>query len=463
MPPGRHTDPNDESRLADLLQLPIDALERTVHALEQTIPVDHSRALQHIQMARRLLSSMAWDSYSAAAYQAYGGPPPPIARTGHAIGAMDQDSADRFNRLLESAPLTEIRLDDHASGYMATNNSLTLRRLNEFNLYYDVTPAMVAALTAYLTGAIGEIERLSGHFWTVGSVRCFALKPGQDLAVHTDEWPGAMKKLFILPRGIGREKGSTYLKLRTGEEIIPESEGPTWLIFENGTIPHAAIAPRTAPRPTIEVDLLPAMRTDPTAVFVGTNSWYPWFPAQSDPGVYQRGLKRIVTLAAGAILPDFPTSERTYPLTARLGGQPLFEALKSLVIMGHREEAARILVRDHAKAMAECKTATDGREALLLFARLLMEARSLACLPFWVALERRAAVPAGEWLRIARFCHDRQETENAVRAARKALAGADVAAAAALIPIFQAAGDSATVASIMARVDQFAAADAAPA
>ena len=86
-----------------------------------------------------------------------------------------------------------------------------------------------------------------------------------------------MRKAFILPNGATRETGTTWFRLRNGQEITFDHPDPCLLLFENSIVEHAAVA-GTHERPTIEIDIVPARRTCPTPVYAGIDGWYPWFP-----------------------------------------------------------------------------------------------------------------------------------------------------------------------------------------
>ena len=90
-----------------------------------------------------------------------------------------------------------------------------------------------------------------------------------------------MKKLFILPSGATRETGTTWFRLKNGEELILHSDKPMWTIFENSEVEHSLVSAAAYARPTIEVDLLPATATSPNPFYAGINGWYPWFPTES--------------------------------------------------------------------------------------------------------------------------------------------------------------------------------------
>lgn len=307
----------------DAFAAELEELDQEIGALEKRTWFDDNREFWPIHAARKLLSTAAWEPYSVAAYRRYGASAPPLSNTGAMQGELDGDVACRLLDLLANSQTTIYRFDDFTPGYMADTKRFSITSQNENNIYYEMTAPMLAEIGRFLAGFSQTIEKVCGHFWTVGSIRCFALKSGTDGGVHLDGWPRAMKKLFLLPNGVGRERGSTYFVLRTGEKLIVESAAPAWLFFENSVLPHATVVPKERPRPTIEIDLMPAMVTDPTPVYVGINGWYPLFPEmQYDRTIYRHALKRAVNLARGTVSMNFPEGAEQFALSLPSPSQP---------------------------------------------------------------------------------------------------------------------------------------------
>ena len=55
------------------------------------------------------------------------------------------------------------------------------------------------------------------------------------------------------------------------------STGTVWTLFENSRVLHAP-TPGKVKRPTIELDIVPALRTTTVPNYAGINGWYPLFP-----------------------------------------------------------------------------------------------------------------------------------------------------------------------------------------
>jgi hypothetical protein len=218
------------------------------------------------------LSRLAWMLWSIGCNRGA------IARTGVAPSPLAPQWAARFQSEIDNAPLTTIAAEDHAPGYYNEPRPQELRQLNRVNEYRTVTPSLLKALREFLDAHRAEIDRLIGHPWRVSSVRQFYLRPfDRQGARHTDGWPLAIRKIFILPKGATAQTGTTWFELRDGRELVLDEPQPLWLIFENSRVRHA-LTPGQVPRPTIELNIVPARRTSTEPNNAGINGWYPWFP-----------------------------------------------------------------------------------------------------------------------------------------------------------------------------------------
>lgn len=298
--------------LHNLATLAIDDLPREFTAIEKRGWFEDNPAIWPLDAARRYLSAETWAAFGLVATLFYGLPTAPVLLEGAAIGHFGHDHARALADIVAESPLTSLRLDDFDCGAMSTTQRAPIDSLNDSNAYRVVTPKMLAGLHQLLFALAPEIEAACGHCWTVGSVHCFELRTGKSGAVHLDGWPRSIKKLFLMPHGVGKARGSTYLKLHSGKEIVPESDEPAWIIFENSTVPHAAIGPEIGTRLTIEIDLIPTLSTDPSPRYVGINGWYPWFPgADKNTAIYRDGLKRSLDLVARCISAGLLADEAT--------------------------------------------------------------------------------------------------------------------------------------------------------
>ena len=128
-----------------LAHVPVDQLVDAVTQVEKRTWFDDNPEFWPIHAARFLLSSAAWEPYGAAAYDLYGHASPPLSMTGIAQGPLDRTVADRFMKLIEQSPPTLIRYDDFTPGFMADTKRFSAESQNENNIYYEVTPEMLAA------------------------------------------------------------------------------------------------------------------------------------------------------------------------------------------------------------------------------------------------------------------------------------------------------------------------------
>lgn len=250
-------------------------LVEKIHALEKRRR-ESDAAFNRFRSARSELSRIAWDSLSAA----LGCDAGPLSRTGVMIFPLDDGLAGRLLAALLESPETPLRHVDFALGYVKTAASQS-DYMNACNEYRALTPRSTALLSEFLSVNGPTVEQAIGHPFRIGSTRQFQLVP-RDVAAdrHTDGWPVAIRKIFILPQGAGRRSGTTWFRLRDGQELTIESDKPIWVIFENSVVLHAPVC-GAALRPTIEFDFLPAEQTSLEPVFAGLAGWYPWFPTEA--------------------------------------------------------------------------------------------------------------------------------------------------------------------------------------
>jgi len=261
--------------LRDLLRHPDQRLVQEIYELEKRDP-ENDAELNRFNTLRSDLSRMAWNSFAAALDCDAG----PISRTGVMVFRLDETLADRLAAALLESPKTPLRRDDFAMGYVRTAAS-QCDYMNECNEYRELTPRSKGLLFEFLATNGPVVGQAIGHPFRVGSTRQFQLVPRPVAADrHTDGWPVAVRKIFILPRGAGPRSGTTWFRQRNGEEMTIESDKPIWMIFENSVVLHAPITGQ-ALRPTIEFDILPAKETSLDPVWAGLAGWYPWFPTEA--------------------------------------------------------------------------------------------------------------------------------------------------------------------------------------
>ena len=236
--------------------------------------------------ARARLSREAWDRFSVDCDAG------PIARTGVIWQPISQEWADRLLAVLEHSEPAVLRRDDYPDGYMATLPEVIVNYLNIVNEYRAVTPTVLSTWREFLAEYGAHITRLIGHPWRVCSVRQFNLRPITEAGSrHVDGWPPAIRKVFILPRGASVKWGTTWFRLRDGNELLFDHPSPCLVVFENNVVEHSMM-PGPAHRPTIELDIVPARQTSIEPTYAGLNGWYPWFPEQSGRWHLKAALRR---------------------------------------------------------------------------------------------------------------------------------------------------------------------------
>jgi hypothetical protein len=225
-----------------------------------------------IERLRGKLSRAAWD------YVSRGCDGGPISKTGVVWCPISREWADRLLAVIDSAAPTKLRMGDHALGYFHNVQSDIVSYLNQANDYRTVTPTLIETAAAFLAEHEPRITQWVAHPWRVASIRAFILRANtQSGGRHFDGWPHAIRKAFILPNGATPESGTTWFRLRNGEEITFDHPEPCLLLFENSVAEHAPVA-GTRERPTIEIDIVPARKTCSVPRYAGIDGWYPWFP-----------------------------------------------------------------------------------------------------------------------------------------------------------------------------------------
>ena len=240
---------------------------------------------------RKLLSVYAWDIYAGAAIKHYhtmnpGHAPPLLNAKGLALFEMPPQFVDALEEEYFRCKEVPWR-DERPAGYSFDPfdrpwSTPTYR--DSQTAHRELSSDMESLLNNVLVAIAPVVEATLGHFWAAGAVRLYSHRPGTDGGKHTDQWPLSIKKLMIYPTGAGPEIGSTTFLNGDGTATMLNGALGTWSIFENSTIEHWATAPKPGnkPRPTIEIAVMPAFRTDPKIKGHGINVGYPWFPPDID-------------------------------------------------------------------------------------------------------------------------------------------------------------------------------------
>ena len=283
---------------------------------------------------RRIVSFFVWDIYTAAAIKHFrvnnpDASAPLINAQGIHVGNLPEDVALRLESEFLQCKQLKWR-DQRPEGYSfdpfisakdgPVRDALTAHR--------EMSDAMRAVLDEALTLLAPKIEAVLGHHWSAGAARLFSQMAEQHGPAHIDQWPFGLHKIMIYPSGAGPEQGSTVLFLEQGPTMITGRKG-VWSIFENSIVMHRAGGPQAGhpPRPTIEITILPAFRTEPRVKAHGIHVGYPWLPpdieglegdgvlrAFTSRAVKRRSLLRSIMLAA-----DLPATVKIPEATVGLG------------------------------------------------------------------------------------------------------------------------------------------------
>lgn len=312
--------------MQELLELSDDRLVRSIDAIEKYGGHENDPVYHRFLAYRPHLGRIAWSASTATIRT---NEKAELCATGVVQRPLDVGIAANFLSILERSPAAILRRDDFAMGYMATIDLSPLTILNASNEYREVTPELTEALRMFLRHNAADVEAICGHPWRVGSVRQFYLKSGVQGGRHLDGWPAGMKKIFILPSGATRELGTTWFRLRNGEELVLHSDKPVWIIFENSGVEHTLVSTATSARPTIEIDILTTTTTSPEPFYAGINGWYPWFPTESS---FIDGTRVALTFAKDHPPPPPPARVKPVEVAPAPPGLPT-RALRKLVRM----------------------------------------------------------------------------------------------------------------------------------
>lgn len=234
--------------------------------------------------AQRVLSNFAWDVYSYNAYLFYGRSKrvtkkPPISEQGYVVGQLSPEDTRLLQEIFESCPEETLDPFTFRPGYLFEPNKAVHDSMRRINRYFTPSDKFNSDFPRILGPLAPEIERVCGHFWRVCAVRIFSVRPiAVTHSFHKDGWPLAIKKLYFYPWGADRERGSTEMIDKLGNETIAEGPAGTWMLFENSQVAHQALPNATKERPTIEITVVPAFETDASLVVAGSNGMFPFYP-----------------------------------------------------------------------------------------------------------------------------------------------------------------------------------------
>lgn len=266
-------------------------IEDKVRELELTPVGQRDQLVFKWVSALRMLSNFAWDIHSFNSYELYARDNKPkeqskLQKRGYFTGKLSDEDTKLLREAFESCEKQEFRAEDFKTGYFFEPRENLHEAMRRINTYYKPSDKLIKQIEGFLSDISKTIEEQAQHYWRVGSFRVFRVNPVDSTqGFHLDGWPVAIKKIFFYPNGVGESLGSTQIKTKDKKEEIIEGGPGTWVIFENSLVLHQAFSsPSCAPRPTIEIDLVPALVTNTKIDYAGINSWYPWFPVEVQEG-----------------------------------------------------------------------------------------------------------------------------------------------------------------------------------
>ncbi len=237
--------------------------------------------------AQRVLSNFVWDlhTYNACLFYAKCKAPkqkPPLSEVGLHVGHLSEEHTELLREIYASCPEQTLDPFRFQPGYLFEPRKSINDLMSRVNRYFTPSEKLLADFPKILDPLSAEIETLCGHFWRVCTVRLFSVRPvSVTQTLHTDGWPLGLKKLYFYPNGVNRELGSTQVIDKLGRDVIAEGGPGTWMLFENSVVMHQALPNATKERPTLEIVVAPAFRTDTSLVVTGTNGMFPFYPFEA--------------------------------------------------------------------------------------------------------------------------------------------------------------------------------------
>ncbi|MBS0523992.1 MAG: hypothetical protein JSS04_10175, partial [Proteobacteria bacterium] len=239
--------------------------------------------------ARRILSCMVWDLFTAQCMAHYArekqpNQSPQLSTNGYATGTLSLETAtailEAFKRSPLYAPVSghEIADGDFFSGGVSEESAERTRQ--QFRTH-KMTDQLAKLLHCALASLAGTIEGLAGYYWMPGHVRLYERAPEEtssDDGWHLDGWPIGIYKLYLYLEGASEELGTTQIRYADGTIATVEGGLGTWAIFANSVLMHRAYPSPAKWRPAIEIPILPALATDPTPKHRGCTGSFPWYP-----------------------------------------------------------------------------------------------------------------------------------------------------------------------------------------
>jgi tetratricopeptide (TPR) repeat protein len=245
-----------------------------------------------VRNSHRILSQFSWDLYGAEAMRHYARTfdvtrSAPLYETGLVVGKLPEGALENIRAAFDACEVTHFEGDDTTEGYYCDPQMAQADMRNRTSRFFRVSEELNEAIGDWLHTVRDDLSHAMGHDWGVRQVWAHSMRerekvdPGDALSAiewHTDGAPLAMKKIMIYLNGASSELGTTDFELRTEEKVRISGPPGIWGLFENSAIKHRAVVPRVAPRPVVELLIVPAFSTDTFPESHTINCGFPWFP-----------------------------------------------------------------------------------------------------------------------------------------------------------------------------------------
>jgi hypothetical protein len=210
---------------------------------------------------------------------------PAFAENNFYEGQFPALATERFVKEVLASPQVPFSVYDGAPGYYVNlDTQLNEGKYNDIFVFRDMSPGARAALTECLASVVPVVTQCLGAHWRMVQTRYWETKAGGEgigtNGWHNDGFPQDAIKILSFFSEVDEQKGTTQFKLKDG--TIRTFQGPPgkWLLFRNSVIDHCGSPPLppNGNRLTVEITLAPALATDATPKFAGTNGHYPYVP-----------------------------------------------------------------------------------------------------------------------------------------------------------------------------------------
>jgi hypothetical protein len=204
-----------------------------------------------------------------------------------ATGVLPQEELEILKKCISDSSQILIKGGDYHQGFCFTHELYKLESKFKKGFYFFNIKETKQKIQKVFTQLAPNIRTCLGHPFRIANVRSWKLLPDANIfgpnAWHTDGFPYQIFKLLIYISPPGKERGTTEVKLRTGEIVTVEGPSGTWIFFNSSKLTHRGIPPKTDSRTILEVTIIPSFKEDPRPVFPGLNATYPIYPWNSCP------------------------------------------------------------------------------------------------------------------------------------------------------------------------------------